>query len=51
VAVQAFRELGKGRHPATLNLGDCLSYATAKVANQSLFLVRDDFTQTDVLMA
>ena len=31
-AVGAWLRFGKGRHPASLNFGDCLSYATAKVS-------------------
>ncbi len=40
-----------GRHPAKLNFGDCLSYATAKVANKPLLYVGDDFAQTDIARA
>ena len=29
VAVDAFLRYGKGRHPAALNFGDCLTYAVA----------------------
>ena len=29
-ACQAYRDFGKGRHPAKLNFGDCFSYAAAK---------------------
>ena len=47
-ALDAFRRFGKGRHPAALNFGDCLSYATAKVAGQPLLFVGDDFRRTDV---
>jgi ribonuclease VapC len=32
IARQAFRQSGKGRHPAALNLGDCFSYALAKAS-------------------
>src|SRR6185436_3647517 len=42
-ALDAFRRFGKGRHPASLNFGDCLSYATARVANHPLLFVGDDF--------
>ncbi|MQB46554.1 type II toxin-antitoxin system VapC family toxin, partial [Rhizobium sp. ICMP 5592] len=31
-AERAFDCFGKGRHPATLNMGDCFSYAVAAVA-------------------
>jgi len=30
LARSAWRKLGKGRHPASLNFGDCYSYAPAK---------------------
>lgn len=39
---------GKGRHPAALNFGDCLTYATAYVAGEPLLCVGDDFAQTDL---
>ncbi|MBS3967033.1 MAG: type II toxin-antitoxin system VapC family toxin [Truepera sp.] len=47
-ALTAFRRYGKGRHPAALNFGDCLSYAVAKVAGLPLAYVGDDFAQTDL---
>lgn len=47
-AVAAFRRYGKGRHPAALNFGDCLSYAVAKVFSLPLAYVGDDFAQTDL---
>ena len=47
-AVDAFRRYGKGRHPAALNFGDCMTYATARLAGETLFYVGDDFAQTDV---
>jgi ribonuclease VapC len=40
--------LGKGRHPAALNLGDCFSYATAELANSPLLYKGDDETRTDL---
>ena len=43
-----FRRFGKGRHPAALNFGDCLSYATAKLADHPLLFVGDDFPRTDI---
>jgi ribonuclease VapC len=39
---------GKGRHPAALNFGDCMSYATARLAQRPLLFVGDDFTKTDL---
>ncbi len=47
-AVAAYRRFGKGRHPAALNFGDCLSYATAKLADRPLLFVGDDFPKTDL---
>jgi ribonuclease VapC len=44
----AFMRFGKGRHPAGLNFGDCLTYATAFVAGEPLLCVGNDFPQTDL---
>lgn len=51
VAMEAWLRFGKGRHPAALNFGDCLSYAMAIVANVPLLAVGDDFPLTDCLLA
>jgi len=50
-AVKAFLRFGRGRHAAALNFGDCLAYATAVVANDSLLFTGDDFGLTDVTPA
>jgi ribonuclease VapC len=50
-AVAAFLRFGRGRHAAALNSGDCLAYAAAVVANDSLLFVGDDFGLTDVTPA
>jgi len=50
-AVSAWGRFGKGRHPAGLNFGDCLTYATALVAGEALLAKGDDFTQTDIPLA
>jgi ribonuclease VapC len=47
-AVDAYERFGRGRHPARLNFGDCLSYATAKLSGQPLLYVGEDFTKTDL---
>lgn len=47
-AAEAFYRFGKGRHPASLNFGDCLSYATAKLAGLPLLFVGADFARTDI---
>jgi ribonuclease VapC len=50
-AVAAFLRFGRGRHAAALNFGDCLAYAAAVVANDSLLFVGDDFRLTDIAPA
>ena len=50
-AREAFLRFGRGRHPAGLNFGDCLTYATAKLAGQPLLFVGNDFSQTDLTTA
>ncbi len=47
-AIDAWLRFGKGRHPAALNYGDCLAYATARVAGQQLLCTGNDFAQTDL---
>jgi ribonuclease VapC len=51
LAVAAWRRFGKGRHPAGLNLGDCLAYALAKALSAPLLFKGTDFAQTDVASA
>lgn len=51
LAVDAFRRFGKGRHPASLNFGDCFSYALAKATGEPLLFKGDDFSQTDIKQA
>ncbi len=50
-AQDAYRRFGKGRHPAGLNFGNCMSYALAKVCDEPLLFKGADFTQTDVAAA
>ena len=47
-ARQAYSRLGKGRHPAGLNFGDCFSYALAVTSGDPLLFKGNDFEQTDV---
>ncbi len=47
-AADAFARYGRGRHKAGLNFGDCLAYATAAAAGDSLLYVGDDFRHTDL---
>ena len=48
LAVECFERYGKGRHPAGLNFGDCLSYACAKAHGAALLFKGEDFARTDV---
>ena len=50
-ARDAFLRYGRGRHPAKLNFGDCLTYAVAKLSRQPLLFIGDDFSQTDLASA
>jgi ribonuclease VapC len=47
-AAAAFRRYGRGRHKVALNVGDCLAYASAAAAGDTLLLVGDDFAATDI---
>jgi ribonuclease VapC len=47
IARQAYRDFGKGRHPAGLNFGDCFSYALAKLIDEPLLFKGTDFSLTD----
>jgi len=49
-AGMAFARYGKGRHPAGLNFGDCLTYAVAKLSGQALLCLGADFAQTDLAL-
>ena len=47
-AAEAYARFGRGRHKASLNYGDCLTYAVAKLAGQPLLAVGRDFPHTDL---
>ena len=47
-ALRAYEKFGKGRHKASLNYGDCLTYAIAKLAQEPLLCVGQDFSFTDL---
>ena len=51
IAVDAFTTYGRGRHKAALNFGDCLAYASAVAAGDTLLFVGDDFRKTDIIPA
>ncbi len=48
LARAAWRDYGKGRHPAGLNIGDCCSYALSVCSGEPLLFKGDDFTKTDI---
>ena len=51
LAREAFKRYGKGRHPAKLNFGDCMSYALAKETGEELLFKGTDFALTDIAVA
>jgi ribonuclease VapC len=51
LATDAWLRFGRGRHPAALNFGDCLAYATARLANRPLLCKGEDFSKTDLVLA
>lgn len=50
-AVEAFERYGRGRHAASLNFGDCMSYAIAKLAGEPLLCRGNDFAHSDLEIA
>ena len=50
-AQRAYLRFGRGRHPAGLNFGDCMSYAVAHVAHEPLLAIGNDFAQTELEFA
>jgi len=50
-AVAAFGRFGRGRHTAKLDFGDCLTYSVARLADEPLLFVGDDFAATDLVAA
>jgi ribonuclease VapC len=48
LAREAYRDFGKGRHRAGLNLGDCFAYALAKETGEPLLFKGNDFGHTDI---
>jgi ribonuclease VapC len=51
IAQAAFLKFGKGRHPAMLNYGDCMSYAVAKSLGCPLLDKGGDFAKTVIASA
>lgn len=50
-AIDAFLRFGRGRHPASLNIGDCFVYALAATMEEPLLFKGEDFAQTDIRLA
>ena len=48
IARTAWRNYGKGNHPASLNIGDCCAYALSKFSGEPLLFKGNDFSKTDV---
>ncbi len=48
LATEAWLKFGKGRHSASLNIGDCCTYALSKETNEPLLFKGNDFSQTDL---
>lgn len=51
LVLEGWRRFGRGRHEAALDFGDCLAYATARLAAQPLLCKGDDFRKTDLELA
>ncbi len=48
LARRAWKQFGKGRHPAGFNYGDCFSYALALSVAEPLLFKGNDFARTDI---
>jgi ribonuclease VapC len=51
LAIDAFRQCGKVRHPAGLNFGDCFNYALAKSSGEPLLFKGLGSGKTDIASA
>lgn len=51
LAHDGFRRFGRGRHPASLNFGNCFAYALARYRDAPLLFTGEDFRRTDVRIA
>ena len=47
-AVMAYSRFGKGKHKASLNFGDCMTFAIAELAGQPLLCTGSDFSKTGI---
>ena len=46
----AYRKYGKGRHPASLNFGDCFTYALAIISGEPVLAKGDEFRRANLKM-
>ncbi len=52
IARQAYRDYGRGSgHPASLNFGDCFTYALAREKREPVLYMGDNFVHTDLSLA
>jgi ribonuclease VapC len=51
LAHEAYRQYGRGNHPARLNFGDCFAFALARMTDEPLLYKGDDFSKTDIASA
>jgi ribonuclease VapC len=51
LAVEAYGDWGRKHHRASLNFGDCFSYALAKTLDAPLLFKGDDFARTGITPA
>ena len=49
--LSAYWRFGRGRHEAGLDLGDCFSYAVARLAHEPLLYLGGGFSLTDIRAA
>jgi ribonuclease VapC len=48
LGLRAWRKFGRGRPPASLNFGDCFTYALAKITGYPILCVGNDFAKADL---
>jgi ribonuclease VapC len=48
LGLRTWRKFGRERQPASLNFGDCFTYALAKVTGYPILCVGNDFAQADL---
>jgi ribonuclease VapC len=51
LAREVVAKFGKGRHPASLNFGDCCAYALARKTGEPLLFKGHAFSATDISVA